>query len=123
MTTIDVRPAILAIDHNRRNLQLLSDLLHREGYRTLTATTLDEVDERLHGSEAFALVLIDLSGFGRRIWSRCEQLRATGTPFLVISPRHSASLQQESLSRGARGVLVKPLGMQELLGLIRSMIG
>ena len=40
----------------------------------------------------------------------------------MISPKQSAAIQQASLTHGARGVLIKPLVVRELLGLIRSLL-
>jgi len=117
------KPLILAVNHKRRNLELLSQFLGKEGYQTLTAASLEEMDQALSGSHKLALALVDIAGFGRGIWERCERLRDQGIPLLVISPRQSASIQQESLAHGARGVLIKPLVVKELLGLIRSFVG
>jgi DNA-binding response OmpR family regulator len=116
-------PVILAVDHNHRNLELLGQFLGREGYQTRTAATLEEFDEALAGADDIGLALVDIMGFDRTIWQRCEELRHHKIPFLVLSPKHTAALQQESLTHGARGVLVKPLVVKELLGLVRSLLG
>lgn len=116
------RPTILAVDRNRRNLELLSDVLDRHGYETVSASSIEEMEEVLDGAEPVGLVLFDLSGFDRRIWACCERLRGADVPFLVISPRQSAGIRQESLSHGAKGVLVKPLVAAELIGLIGNLL-
>jgi DNA-binding response OmpR family regulator len=113
---------ILVVDHNRRNLELLSQFLGREGYQVLAVTTLDEFDQTLAASDNIGLVLVDIAGFDRSIWERCEGLRVKRIPFLVLSPRQSTALQQTSFSHGARGLLVKPLVVKELLGIIRSLL-
>jgi hypothetical protein len=41
---------------------------------------------------------------------------------LVVSPKINAAIQQASLAHGARGVMVKPLVVKELLGLIKGML-
>jgi DNA-binding response OmpR family regulator len=114
--------AILAVDHNHRNLELLSQFLGREGYQTRTAATLEELDQVLATADGIGLALVDSAGFDRTIWERCEELRHRKIPFLVLSPRQSASIQEASLTHGARGVLIKPLVVKELLGLIRSLL-
>jgi CheY-like chemotaxis protein len=113
---------ILAVDRNPRNLELLSQFLGNEGFTTRRAATIEEFDAALDESAPVGLALVDIAGFDRSIWERCERLRDRDIPLLVLSPRHSAALQQESLAHGARGVLVKPLAMRELLGLIRSLL-
>jgi DNA-binding response OmpR family regulator len=113
---------ILAVDRNHRNLELLSQFLGREGYQTRPAATLEEFDQALAEVNSIGLALVDIAGFDRTIWERCEGLRHHKIPFLVLSPRQSAAIQQASLTHGARGVLIKPLVVRELLGLIRSLL-
>jgi DNA-binding response OmpR family regulator len=115
-------PVILAVDHNQRNLELLEQFLGREGYQTRRVATLEEFDAVLAGADDIGLALVDIMGFDRSIWQRCEELRHHKIPFLVLSQKHSAALQQQSLTHGARGVLVKPLVVKELLGLVRSLL-
>ena len=52
-----VMPVILAVDHNSRNLELLSQFLGREGYQTRTATSLQEFDQALAEPDEIALAL------------------------------------------------------------------
>jgi DNA-binding response OmpR family regulator len=113
---------ILAVDRNHRNLELLSQFLGREGYQTRPAATLEEFDQAVTEADGIGLALVDIAGFDRAIWERCEGLRHHKIPFLVLSPRQSAAIQQASLTHGARGVLIKPLVVRELLGLIRSLL-
>lgn len=111
-------PVILAVDHNRRNLELLDQFLGREGYQTRTVAGLEEFDRALAEPDEIALALVDIAGFDRSIWERCEALRHHKIPFVVLSPRQSAAIQQASLTHGAHGVLIKPLTVKDLLGLI-----
>lgn len=113
---------ILLVNRNARNLQLLSEQLGNEGYKTLTAHTYEEFDTLLSQDAEIAGALIDITGFDGQIWSRCEQLRVRKTPFLMISPRLSAAIQQASLSHGARGVMIKPLVIKEFMRIIQSML-
>ena len=46
----------------------------------------------------------------------------TAVRLLVISPRQSASMQQQSIAHGAQSVLVKPLVVRELVELIRTLL-
>jgi DNA-binding response OmpR family regulator len=119
---MNAMPVILAVDRNHRNLELLRQFLGREGYQTRTAATLEEFDQLLTESDGIGLALVDIAGFDRTIWERCEGLRHHKIPFLVLSPKQSTAIQQVSLTYGARGVLIKPLIAKELLGLIRSLL-
>ena len=115
-------PLILTVDHNSRNQELLAQVLQRHGYRVLQVLALADLDQVLESPEGVSLALVDIGGFDRTVWDRCERLRAERIPFLVLSPRHSVAIQQASLSHGARGVAVKPLAIRDLLGLIEAML-
>ncbi len=113
---------ILALDRNQRNLELLAQFLSREGYSVLPVSSLEEFEQIIISSQPIQLAIIDISGFDRNIWGCCEKLQKWNIPFLVISPRQSTAIQQESLSHGASSILVKPLVVREFLGIIRSLI-
>jgi DNA-binding response OmpR family regulator len=100
----------------------LADFLAKEGYPTVSAATYEEIDRALANPPPLAVALVDISGFDTEIWARCEQLRMAEIPFLVVSPRQSAAIQQASFSHGAKGVMVKPLVVKELIGVIQSLL-
>ena len=114
---------ILAVDRNQRNLQLLSQFLHKEGYQMITASSFEEFAQAIDLPDKIGIALVDISGFDRRIWDCCEQLRNHQIPFLILSPKQSAAIQRESFSRGARSMLVKPLIVRDLLGIVHSLLG
>lgn len=115
-------PLILAVDRNRRNLELLGQFLGKEGYHLLSVATQDEFDRALAEADGIGLALVDIAGFDHSIWERCEVLRAKKIPFLLLSPKQSTGLQQASLTHGAHGIMVKPLVVKELLGVIRGLL-
>jgi DNA-binding response OmpR family regulator len=113
---------LLLVNRLPRNLQLLADFLAKEGYSTVRASTYEEIDRALVNLPPLAGALVDITSFDTEIWARCEQLRTAKIPFLVVSPRQSAAIQQASLSHGAKGVMVKPLVVKELIGVIQSLL-
>jgi len=117
------KPLILTVDSNRRNLELLNQFLNKEGYETIGVSSLEELARQLSELPEIKLVMLDIAGFDRTIWERCEQLQNQQIAFLVISPKQSATIQVQSLASGARSMLVKPLGMRQLLALIKSLLG
>jgi CheY-like chemotaxis protein len=117
------KPLILAVDTDRSSLELLSSCLGREGYDTLSATSLSEFDQIIGEEERITLALVHLSGFDQSIWERCDQLKKAKIPFLVICPQRSPTVQQESLKHGAGGVLIGPIGVKELAEHARCMLG
>jgi DNA-binding response OmpR family regulator len=116
------KPLILTVDTNRRNLELLNQFLGKEGYQTISASNLEQLDNILSQSLEIQLVLLDLTGFNSSIWERCEQIKNKQIPFLVISPRPNTVIQQASLAHGARSMLIKPLAIRQFLSLIKSFL-
>ncbi|MFH1383283.1 MAG: response regulator [Chloroflexota bacterium] len=117
------KPVILTVGTNRTNLELLSQQLGREGYKTLSAASMEELDDAIQGKQGIALSLVDLSGFDQRIWQRCEQMRKTKIPFIVISPQRSPTIQRDSMKHGAGALLVKPIGIKELMEFVHTLLG
>ena len=114
---------ILVVGNNRTNLQLLTHQLEGEGYETLIAASLEELDLTIKGNKNIALCLLDVSGFDQRIWERCEQLRKDKIPFIVISPQRSPTIQRDSMKHGASALLVKPIGIRDLKEFVNTLLG
>lgn len=110
---------VLTVDHNPNNRDLLDQSLQREGYRTLGVTRLDELDQAIAGGERIDAALVDVTGFDQSIWTHCAALQAKGVPFAIIFPKQGTSLQNQALAHGARGVLLKPMAIKDLLELVR----
>lgn len=121
MATTSTAP-ILLLSRSPGNLSLLAECLGKEGYQVLTAASLDEWDRLCADRPGLGLALVDVAGFDQRLWLRCERLRQEQVPFFILSHRQSTALQQESLARGARGVLVKPLAVKALLGIVHDLL-
>ncbi len=120
---MSAKSIILVVDSNRSNLELVSQQLGQAGYQTLTAASLEELDQAIQGEEKIALSLIDVSGFDRHIWERCEELHKIKTPCIVISPQRSPNIQRHSMKHGASGLLAKPLDFKDLLEHIHTVLG
>jgi len=118
----DEKPIILSVDRNRRNSELLAQFLAKQGYRVLSAASQEEFEPALENTKKIQLVLLDISGFDRQIWSLCQWLQEQAIPFVAIAARHQAGMQQAYLARGALGFLIKPLVAQDLLHLIRNLL-
>lgn len=114
--------SILTVNKNQSNLKLLGHFLGENGFQSLNVSSLAEFDQALAGANKIALALVDITGFDRSIWERCELLRKQSLPLIIISPRQSASIRQESMAHGADSILVKPVVTRELLGLIRHLL-
>ena len=121
--TLSQKLLILAVDSNQSDLELLVQDLIREGYDTISAASLQEFDESMDTKSNIALALIDISGFDQNIWEHCEVLRMEKIPFIVISPQRSPAIQRDSTKYGASGLIVKPVGTNELMEYIHTLLG
>lgn len=113
---------LLIVGSNPRNLELLERFLAGLGYATVRTATMEVLDQTLDQNDKLDLALVDITGFDQSIWSRCARLHTANIPLLIISPRQSAAIQQESALHGAHGLLVKPLVMRELSTLIQRLL-
>jgi len=117
------KPVILVVDTNRSNLEMLSQELGQEGFETIVAASLDEMDQAIRGKQKYALAIIDISGLDKGIWERCDPLHEVKVPFIILAPQRSQITQRESMKHGAGGVLVKPINTKELIEHIHTMLG
>jgi DNA-binding response OmpR family regulator len=121
-TAMKKKNIILIVGSNRAELELLSQQIIKEGCGTLVAAGLEELDSAIEKG-GFTLALIDLTGFDRTIWQRCQALHKAKIPFIIISPQRSPLVQKESLKHGASGLLIKPLGIKELIEYMHTLLG
>lgn len=115
-------PLILVVAEPTPNRALLLQALAGAGYSTHPVRP--EVSREALSSltPEPRLALIDLAGSRAEEWACCEAFRALGIPFLVLLSAAQAALQGAAWSHGARGVLVKPLVVQDLLNLVAAIL-
>ncbi len=118
------KQTILIVNGNRRDLDMMEQQLRKEGYQVYTASSGKELDKSIQTSEGkISAALIDITDFDQNIWDECNKLKNMKIPFLVLSPKRSSVVQQESVNCRASGVLTKPLGAKELVEHIHSLLG
>ena len=101
-------PRILSVDDHEDTLQMLQAMLGARGCRVTGASSVSE-GLKLAEAQEFDLFLFDFKfpdGTGKEL---CERIREFDreTPILFFSGSHPA-LQQEALSCGAQGYVLKP---------------
>lgn len=116
------QPAILVMDGNERNADLLSDFLTTEGYASVVATDLSTADKVITDASRFAFAIVDIDRFDQPIWSYCERLDNHDVPFIVLCGIRNRALQRESTEHGASAFVDKPIPKRELRNLIQSAI-
>jgi len=103
---------------------MMEQQLRKEGYQVCTASSGKELDKSIQiGEGKISAALVDITDFNQDIWDECSKLKKMKIPFLVLSPKRSPGIQQESVKCGASGVLTKTLGAKELSEHIRSLLG
>jgi DNA-binding response OmpR family regulator len=101
------------VERNQKNLELMKEFFERHGYEVVSARDYEEFDE-LSRAE---IVFVDIAGFDRRIWDKCEWLREKNTPFVLIYPKRVEKVE----TRGAEAVLFKPLNPRRILELLKEL--
>lgn len=112
---------VLAIEDNRRFLELLRSHLKKRGFTVDTAETL--ADGLVMASfGGYDVILLDLSlpdGDGAEVIDRLRRERSP-MPIIVVSARGEITDRLGSLDSGADDYLVKPLDLDELVARIRA---
>jgi len=116
-------PVILIVNANRSEMETFSKELEAEGYATVGVSSLREMDRAIKLQENIKLAMLDLVGFDKSIWKYCDRMNKIKIPFIVIAPQRSPAIQRESMQHGANGLLVKPLGIKELIEHIHAALG
>ena len=122
---IDHKSTLLVLSRNRRNLELLTQVLEQASYQIIAVSSCSKIEEALAATVKVDLGLIDLAGCNRQIWDYCERLQAENIPFLTFTPQYNfnhRTIESDSLAHGASSVLRKPLVIRNLLLLINSSI-
>jgi DNA-binding response OmpR family regulator len=118
---MSAEPDVLLVGVNRRNLELMQEILSSNGYSAVPVADLGGLEAWLDKGGVRA-ALIDLTGMDPAIWESCERMRAVGMPFIVLSSHVSVEGHHEGLSHGARDVMAKPLLMRELLAAVGGLL-
>ncbi|MES2320453.1 MAG: EAL domain-containing protein [Pseudomonadota bacterium] len=126
MITIDDihAAAILIVDDQTVNVQLLEYLLTNTGYTNVSSTTDPTAVAALHVEKRFDLIILDLHMPGMNGFEVMEALKPLESeswlPVLVVTAEPDKKLQ--ALDAGARDFVGKPFDPVEVLTRIRNML-
>ncbi|WP_038041190.1 response regulator [Thermodesulfobacterium hveragerdense] len=112
---------ILIISKLTKNVELMADFLQKQGYNTIKAYSYKDLDKILIDPH-FDIAFLDIAGYDKNIWDYCKKLKLLNKPFYVLSSCNNPKIKEESLTRGAKGVIVKPIVIKEFLAIIQSLL-
>jgi DNA-binding response OmpR family regulator len=113
---------ILVVEHNQKNAELISNALFKFDFICSSASDYEALDNALAKNDLFNIVLMDITGFDAEIWERCKKIHQLNLPLLILSAKPSAALQQHGMRYGAKGIVTKPVILNDFVKLIYSLI-
>lgn len=117
MTTL-----ILVMKHPG-NIRVMRQVLASANFSVIGVSQAEELESALAQVPESCIGLIDVAGFGSRVWGVCEALQARGVRFVVLSAARQVAVGGEALNRGAASLLEKPVDKSALLQVLRSLAG
>ena len=114
---------VLAIEDNRRFLDLMRSHLKKRGFTVDTADTLAD-GLIMASSSGYEVVLLDLllpDGDGGEVIDRLRRERSL-VPIIVLSARGEITDRLGAFDSGADDYLVKPFDLDELVARIRAVV-
>jgi len=115
---------ILIVDDQEANIQLLGQLLAREGYTRVSATMNPQEVCALHRKTPFELILLDLQMPQMDGFQVMEGMKTSQTdpylPVIVLTAQPGHKLR--ALQAGARDFISKPFDLVEVTTRIRNML-
>ena len=118
--------AILIVDDNQSNVDLLREILKHDGYASVRGESDPRIVPALCEAQRFDLLLIDvrmphMSGF--ELMGRVRAIYADDhVPILVLTAHIDQATRRTSLELGANDFLTKPFIAWELLHRVRNML-
>lgn len=116
---------ILVVDDNEGGLLLATAVLQREGFRVDSASSSEEVLERL-SVRAPDLILMDVQLPGQDGLSLTRQLKAdparAAIPIVALTAHAMASDREQAIAAGCIGYISKPIETRTLGDLVRGFL-
>jgi DNA-binding response OmpR family regulator len=116
------KKAILAVDDERKILEVVSSLLESRGFRVFTAETGGRALEILD-RENIALVILDLMLPDIPGEELCRRVRARSrVPVIMLTARVDEGSLLEGLGAGADDYIMKPFSLKELSARVEAVL-
>jgi two-component system, chemotaxis family, chemotaxis protein CheY len=116
---------VLIVDDSATVRQMLRFALTEAGYTVVEAVDGEDALSKI--GDGLSLIVTDLNmprldgiGLIRRVRSRAE---CKGLPILMLTTESQDSRKQEGRAAGATGWIVKPFTQQQMLAVVKKVIG
>jgi DNA-binding NtrC family response regulator len=116
------KEVILTTVTDRNQLKLLEKQLSKEGYKVVSAPTVQQLMTSIKKEGKISMAVVDIDSFDEEAKKQLEELNNSKIPFFVISPQRSPSVQDEILKKGASGLFSKGLHIKELIEYIHGLL-
>ena len=116
------RGLVLIASASRTELENLAGSLEKEGYQSIGATSIEELDAALRQSDKIVLALIDITDFDEGLWTRCDLLRQSRVPYVIITPNRAAGIPDLCIRHAAGGAMVKPIDGRSLAAVVQALL-
>ncbi len=116
------RSSILIVDDDTSLCQSMSLVLTRNGYSVATAKDGPEAIERV-SERHFDMIFMDVKMplmNGVETYKRIQKIRPEAEVVVMMTAYSVEEFIREALQVGARGILHKPLNMEQVIGLIEE---
>ena len=121
----DRAPTIMIVDDDDDVRFMMSEVLRREGYAIIEAANATEAEEKAL-QQVPHLILMDLSMPGTdgmsALWNIRKHPEIAEVPVVIISAHDAFDLRAEAAAAGCKGYLSKPLEVDELKDVVKSII-
>jgi DNA-binding response OmpR family regulator len=118
-------PAILVVDDNTRNLQVLGNLLQEEKYEIEFAVSGEATLEWLKNRQ-FDLILLDINMPGMNGFEVCKRIRSDkkmqDIPIIFLSVESERESILKGFEVGAQDFVIKPFDSRELLARVKTQL-
>jgi DNA-binding NtrC family response regulator len=116
------KEVILTTVTDRAQLKTLEKQLGKEGYKVVSAATVQQLITNIKKQGKISLAVVDIDSFDEQAKIQLEELNSSKIPFFVISPQRGPSVQDEILKKGASGLFSKGLRIKELIEYIHMLL-
>ena len=115
---------VLVVDDSITILELLTEALEPEGFRTLRATDGQDALAKLLSRKEIVLVMCDVNmpRMNGLDFLASAHNRGLKVPFLMLTTEAQPELMERAKALGAKGWLVKPVKPQLLVSAVKSTI-